>query len=208
MKNNHCISQIEQNKSMRLTKQWLPYVAVLLLLAAPLISCKDSNIMGSFAAPKEMMAGQEKLVCNPVAVSKKEYCTLKDRSGNFWLAATGEGVYCYNGKTFTHFTVADGLTDNTVSCMLEDKDGNIWFGTLTGVCRYDGKVMTNLALPDNNIARSTAWELLIKMTNTLKYPNTVDSIKQDSNGNVWFTTKWGIYCYDGKVIKGFINRGC
>jgi ligand-binding sensor domain-containing protein len=52
----------------------------------------------------------------------------------------------YDGKSFTHVTEKTGLCSNNVYCMLEDKAGNMWFGTLSaGVCRYDGKTFTYLS---------------------------------------------------------------
>jgi len=52
----------------------------------------------------------------------------------------------YDGTAFTHFTEKTGLSINYVYCMLEDKAGNLWFGTLdAGVCRYDGKTLTYLS---------------------------------------------------------------
>lgn len=54
-----------------------------------------------------------------------------------------------NGKSCTKFTTKDGLHQNGVFCIPEDKAGNIWAGIRnTGVCRYDpkqaiGKAYTN-----------------------------------------------------------------
>ncbi len=36
-------------------------------------------------------------------------------------------------------TTRDGLSQNTVRCLLQDKKGFIWIGTLNGLNRYDGK---------------------------------------------------------------------
>ena len=64
----------------------------------------------------------------------------KDKDGNLWFGITGgNGVFRYDGKVFTHFTTQDGLCNNDVGSILEDKNGNIWFCTEGGVCRYDGK---------------------------------------------------------------------
>ena len=49
----------------------------------------------------------------------------------------------YDGKSFTHFTEKEGLSDNDVTSILEDKSGNLWFGTYGGVSKYDGKSFTH-----------------------------------------------------------------
>jgi ligand-binding sensor domain-containing protein len=38
-----------------------------------------------------------------------------------------------------HYTSADGLASSSVFSMLQDRDGYMWFGTLQGVSRFDGK---------------------------------------------------------------------
>ena len=39
---------------------------------------------------------------------------------------------------FEHLTIADGLPENSVRCMLQDHLGYMWFGTQNGLVRYDG----------------------------------------------------------------------
>lgn len=38
----------------------------------------------------------------------------------------------------TRITVDDGLPQNAVNCILQDRQGFMWFGTQDGLCRYDG----------------------------------------------------------------------
>jgi len=93
--------------------------------------------------PKAITAGQPKII-KPQGRNQEDnvHCGLQDRAGNLWFGTTGEGVYRYDGKAFTHFTEKEGLRNNTVWSILEDKTGNIWFGTADGICRYDGKTFT------------------------------------------------------------------
>jgi len=88
---------------------------------------------------------------------------LEDRNGNLWLTAwdfsnrpSQPGVYRYNGQAgLQHFTTREGLADNTVNSIYEDKAGNIWFGTNGGLSRYDGKSFRNFTtkdgLPGNSV---------------------------------------------------------
>ena len=44
-------------------------------------------------------------------------------------------------KSFTNFTEKEGLANNAVLSILQDVDGNIWFGgfgSMHGVYSYDG----------------------------------------------------------------------
>ena len=50
----------------------------------------------------------------------------------------------YDGKTFTHFTQKEGLGNNDVFSILEDNQGNLWFGTWGGgVSMYNGETLTH-----------------------------------------------------------------
>lgn len=69
----------------------------------------------------------------------------QDKKGNLWLAHN-EGpanvnfaLYSYDGKTFTKIIEQNKPDNPVIFGIMEDKAGNIWFGTAKGVCRYDGK---------------------------------------------------------------------
>ncbi len=80
---------------------------------------------------------------------------LQDQSGNLWFGTFGRGLWKYDGKSFTQFSMAQGLPDNDIRCIAQDKKGNLWMGTGNGVSRFDGKVFENLStadgLVDNNV---------------------------------------------------------
>ena len=117
---------------------------------------------------------------------------LKDKIGNIWFAASGRGVYRYDGKSFIHFTKKDGLNSNDVSCIYEDKKGKLWFGSNDGVCYYNGKTFTNftIAPPGNSYSQS---------------PKKVAGILHDKKGNFWFVTlNHGVYRYDGKSFTNYL----
>lgn len=44
---------------------------------------------------------------------------------------------------FDHITQKDGLANNSVSSIVQDHRGYLWFGTQNGLCRYDGKSFLN-----------------------------------------------------------------
>lgn len=150
---------------------------------------------------KATLTGQPKLTKTQ---GSNEYstihCGLQDKMGNLWFGTGGEGVYKYDGKLFTQFTVKDGLSNNCVWSMMEDKAGNIWFGTTDGICRYDGKKISSIPIPftirpvitDNSYY--TEWST----------KNTVWSMLQDKSGKIWFGTGDGVYGYDGFTFARFL----
>jgi ligand-binding sensor domain-containing protein len=123
------------------------------------------------------------------SVSKSRFFSvLEDRRGNFWLASIGSGVYYYDGKTFENFTTKEGLANNRVTSIYEDKKGDIWFGTEGGVSRYDGKTFQNFT------------------TNEGLTDNDINTIIEDSTGKFWFGTRGDICFYDGKSFAKLTNK--
>lgn len=112
-------------------------------------------------------------------------CELLDKDGNLWFSIRGEGAYRYDGKTFTNFTTKDGLSNNDVGAIIQDRAGNILLGTNSGICKYDGKKFTIYPVPD-----------------TLS----ITCMLEDKDGNLWFGTMGkGIYRYNGKTLDNFLN---
>lgn len=59
-----------------------------------------------------------------------------------------------NKIRFNHLNVEDGLSQSVVTCILQDNDGLMWFGTQDGLNRYDGynfKVFRNNPQDSNSI---------------------------------------------------------
>ncbi|MFA6149942.1 MAG: two-component regulator propeller domain-containing protein [Chitinophagaceae bacterium] len=131
-------------------------------------------------------------------------CGLQDKSGRLWFGTSAEGLYCYDGKTFTQYTMADGLTCNSVRCLLEDREGNIWIGTRDGLCIFDGKTITTMLIPKDYM---TALNSSITYYSAQSTKETVWSMLQDKSGKIWLGTGDGVYCYDGKHFRPFLDKG-
>lgn len=121
--------------------------------------------------------------------------SLQDSKGNLWFATTAEGVYRYDGKSFTNFTTKDGLNSNSILSILEDKNGDIWFGTNSGLSRFDGKTFSHI--PSTRFLKFS----FIPTTRFLVF-----SILEDKSGKLWFGTSNGVYCYNGKDFTGFLDN--
>lgn len=77
---------------------------------------------------------------------------------------------------FEHLTVDDGLSANTVFCMLQDSRGFLWIGTYDGLNRYDGynfKIYKNVQLDSTSLSE-----------------NKIRALCEDRDGNIWIGT-WG-----------------
>ena len=174
-----------------------------------------------------------KIVRTQGTKSENVVCQLLDKDGNLWFSISGEGAYRYDGKSFINFTIRDGLCNNNVGSIIQDRAGNIWFGTNRGICKYDGKNFINVPLTDTLSITSlledragNIWFGVINkgiyrydgtnLSNFLykyehpffgdKYEKYISDIIQDRNGNLWFSS-WnggGVWKYDGKNFKNFL----
>lgn len=92
---------------------------------------------------------------------------------------------CSQEYGYTHYNTREGLAGSTVYCMVQDNDGFLWFGTETGVSRFDGTHFRNFTksegLPDNEIIQMFA----------------------DSKGRIWMAPFKNTLCYyfKGKVFN-------
>ena len=105
---------------------------------------------------------------------------VKDKSGNLWFGSTSGGLSRYDGKSFTYFTEKEGLNNNYIGCISEDKAGNIWLGG--DVICYNGKSFIRFAILEGQNS------------------NTLFCIYEDKSGDIWFCNMDGVRRYDGKYI--------
>ena len=133
------------------------------------------------------------------------HCSLQDKKGNLWFATTADGVFRYDGTSFTQFTTKDGLNSNGVFAIFEDKKGIIWFGTDKGLSRFDPRRAVGKSFADIPISM-VSTNYIDHFTNKSATNIFINSILEDKNGKFWFGAENGIYCYDGKTFTRFIDN--
>lgn len=154
---------------------------------------------------------------------------FQDSKGNYWFGSHNEGVSFYNGKTFEYFTTKEGLSDNQIRSIQEDKYGKIWFGTAKGVSVYDKEKFTNYPIKNNNPTfdwNETHGDLWFYAgeedginrfdgmnMNYLIFPKPknenpdnsygVTDISIDRNGKIWIATYAALFSYTGTMVAAF-----
>ncbi|MCD6178581.1 MAG: SpoIIE family protein phosphatase [Bacteroidales bacterium] len=89
--------------------------------------------------------------------------------------------------TLPHIMVGvdEGLPQEDVTTIFQDSKGYLWFGTLSGVVRYNGRIMEQLNTGNGLVH------------------NTTNHITEDKNGNLYIATEKGVSCVlkDGKIVN-------
>ena len=80
-----------------------------------------------------------------------------------------------------YYTTEDGLPQNTVSCVIKDSRGFLWFGTPGGLCRFDGYQV--------KVYKSLTNGLDVNL-------NAINSLCEDEEGNVWIGSDKGLLFFD------------
>ncbi len=112
---------------------------------------------------------------------------LEDSHGYYWFGSWSEGVCRFDGRSLTYFTMDDGLSDNQIRSIHEDRNGVVWFEGGYRISGYDGEKI--IAPTHRSYASKDDWKL--------------------EAGDVWFKedggvgpteqeVRPGVYRYDGK----------
>jgi ligand-binding sensor domain-containing protein len=97
-----------------------------------------------------------------------------DREGVVWAGTWGGGLSRFDGKGWTHYTVAEGLPGNHVFMLHIDPKGRLWIGTNNGLARRDGDKFVVLTTVDG------------------LYSNTVFSMATGADGSLWVGSFGGV----------------
>ena len=150
-------------------------------LTAATISCNNQN-------------QSNQLKDNKSDFLKLKYTTgirsiLEDSKGNIWFGSHQEGVCLLQNGKLHYFTTKNGLSDNQVRNIYEDKNGIIWFECGRGLSTYNGKEIT--IYKERNYNSKNEWKL---NDNDLWFKG--DQIE----GYNRFEKFPGIYQYDGQKL--------
>lgn len=86
-------------------------------------------------------------------LDKAIFIVFQDKNDNYWFGSNGQGVYRYDGNTLVHFSTKEGLCNDHIREIQEDKTGDLFFTTLDGISKFDGQKFTTLS-----VAESTDWK--------------------------------------------------
>ncbi|MBS1648013.1 MAG: hypothetical protein JST67_11795 [Bacteroidetes bacterium] len=126
---------------------------------------------------------------------------LEVKNGGIYFSIVGGGVRyyayrahtvfsAYDGERFQNFTQKENPCFINVLSMLQDKKGNVWFGSNGGGMYVQNEKEHTYFTTKNGLCN-----------------NIVKGILEDAEGTIWIGTKNGGLCkYNGKIFVDFFNK--
>jgi PAS domain S-box-containing protein len=124
---------------------------------------------------------------DPFPVFNEIKTLLSDSHGTMWIGTTGDGLIRYANGEASYIRKTNGLAENYVSSLFEDREGSLWVGTRDGLSQ-----ISDLKFP----TASTMNGLL---------DDPVHGVCASTNGGVWCATSVGVYNYKDKSVF-FLNE--
>jgi signal transduction histidine kinase/ligand-binding sensor domain-containing protein/DNA-binding response OmpR family regulator len=111
-------------------------------------------------------------------------CLLQDRGGSMWIGGDHSGLHQFSQGRRSVFLTQQGLPDDSVLSLYQDRAGVLWIGTQGGLSR----------LKDGHFTAFTAKDGL--------FADAVYSIVEDDTGHLWMSSLKGIF----RVNKTELDR--
>ncbi|KAB1153697.1 hybrid sensor histidine kinase/response regulator transcription factor [Flavobacterium luteum] len=113
------------------------------------------------------------------------YSILKDTKGNIWIGTAGEGINLLDKKTeqINRFDNDKNIRYQTITAIIEDSKGLIWFSTKQGIFNYDYSSKT------------------FKSFSYLKEDYHINSCFKDEKGILYFGCSKGVIKFNPETIK-------
>lgn len=109
---------------------------------------------------------------------------------DLWIGTYGDGIQVLNAQTgkIKNYNTTNGLDENSIYSIFKDSQGQIWTGSMNGICQYDAQKQ-----------RFTPIKYLEAL---------VIEIAEDAKGNLWIATQGkGLFRYSPQKNKEWEKYG-
>ena len=137
-----------------------------------------------------------------------------DRAGVLWIGTDRTGLYRLQDGEFKNYRVRDGLPNDSIALITEDREHALWVGTPTGIARLKEGTITSYHAPGLSLVRSihqddhdALWigtygyglfhfkdgKFIQITTKDGLFDDVVSSILEDAHGNFWMSGNRGVF---------------
>ena len=126
----------------------------------------------------------------------------EDADGVLWFRTYSDGLFRYKDGKFFNYRVENGLFNNGVFAILEDKRGNFWMSCNRGIHRVQKQELSEFAdgkIPKlNSVSYDEKDGILNAECNGGRLPATIKT----KDGKLWFATMGGVAIVDPEAEQG------
>lgn len=100
----------------------------------------ENSGLNKFDRDKEKFYHYKHNPKSPSSISGNDVSVIyEDSSGILWIGTNGDGLNKFNKKTgvFRRYTEKDGLPNNIINGILQDKNKNLWISTNNGLSKFN-----------------------------------------------------------------------
>ncbi|MBC8095541.1 MAG: PAS domain-containing protein [Akkermansiaceae bacterium] len=110
---------------------------------------------------------------------------LPDQHGAMWIGTSGSGLIRYYQGEASSLRKTDGLAQDYVTSLYEDREGSLWVGTGDGLTQISDLKFPTLSTKEGLLGEP------------------VHGVAAASNGGIWCATSHGIYNYHNRTVTQF-----
>ena len=110
----------------------------------------------------------------------------QDNKGTYWFGTNTNGIIRYDGKSLDKITIKTTQKSVSVREIVEDRVGNVWFATSSGLVKFDREKFATYST-EVGLQNEEIWSICI-----------------DRKGLIWVSTGKGVSHFDGEKFTPFI----
>jgi signal transduction histidine kinase/streptogramin lyase len=124
-----------------------------------------------------------------------------DKDGVLWIATSGHGFARFQNEKWTRYSTREGLASDSISYIIEDGQGDLWFGSNMGLMRIKKKSLDDFA---NGKANSFTCRTYVESdglpTRECSFGSQPAACRT-SDGRLWFPTVKGLVSVNPEELK-------
>jgi signal transduction histidine kinase/ligand-binding sensor domain-containing protein/DNA-binding response OmpR family regulator len=144
--------------------------------------------------------GEFKSFDNPSLLTGGATCIYEDADNVMWFGTFGSGLVRYQNGEFTTYRVKNGLFDDTIWSLLEDRRGNFWMSSDRGLSRTSRADLNNFAAHKIQAFHSRSFGLADNLPTTDFNGGTQATGWKTSDGKLLFATGKGVVEVDPEKL--------
>ncbi len=114
-----------------------------------------------------------------------------DADGSLWIGTVDNGLWRWRDGARAHYTTAEGLPDNRIHSIEEDRTGNLWLGSPAGIVRLSKASLASFDAGKTSLVDCLLFNRTDGLPTRECSGGSQPSIAHGRNGRLWFAMTEG-----------------